>query len=303
MAQVSRVNFMRDEPGGERFFVNDLNGPLYILDEETRTFTTYLDFNGHDGRPGLFSRFIFEQNFATGLTNVIFDPDYANNGVFYTLQFKDPAIGGSAAPRAGVVDGLDVSGYEKTEPIPPTRDYDGEIEAEVVLIEWTDRNMANTTFQATARELMRIEHVRRIHPIGEMSFNPYARPGNPDWRVMYIGVGDASTGNVEDDTWWMAQRLDSYYAKILRIVPDLDEHTATSRVSENGRYRIPNDNPFSEIDGARGEIWVNGVRNPHRLEWYHDDARADSPYLAPIHEIEWNPRELAEETTMAKYTC
>ena len=31
--QLARVNFMRDEPGGRRFFVNDLNGPLYILDK------------------------------------------------------------------------------------------------------------------------------------------------------------------------------------------------------------------------------------------------------------------------------
>ena len=30
MAQLARVNFLRDEPGGKRFFVNDLNGPLYI---------------------------------------------------------------------------------------------------------------------------------------------------------------------------------------------------------------------------------------------------------------------------------
>src|SRR4051812_47647541 len=40
-AQLARVNFMRDEPGGRRFFVNDLNGPLYILDKQTKTFTRY----------------------------------------------------------------------------------------------------------------------------------------------------------------------------------------------------------------------------------------------------------------------
>ena len=40
-AQLARVNFMRDEPGGRRFFVNDLNGPLYILDKQTKTFTKY----------------------------------------------------------------------------------------------------------------------------------------------------------------------------------------------------------------------------------------------------------------------
>jgi hypothetical protein len=76
-AQLARVNYLRDEPGGRRFFVNDLNGRLYILDKQTKQFTTYLDFNGAEGRPGLFQRFSFKLNFATGLTSFIFDPDYA----------------------------------------------------------------------------------------------------------------------------------------------------------------------------------------------------------------------------------
>ena len=90
MGQLARVNFMREEPGGRRFFVNDLNGPLYILDKQTKKFTVYLDFNGLGARPGLFPKFTFERNFATGLTNFLFDPDYARNGVFYTMHMEDP---------------------------------------------------------------------------------------------------------------------------------------------------------------------------------------------------------------------
>ena len=48
---------------------------------------------------------------------------------------------------------------------------------------------------------------------------------------------------------------------------------STSTVSENGRYRIPNDNPFVSVEGARKEIWALGLRNPHRLTWYVDPAR------------------------------
>ena len=88
--QLARVNFLRDEPGGRRFFVNDLNGPLYIVDKQTKTFTTYLDFNGAGGRPGLFQKFTFERNFATGLINFQFDPDYPRNGVFYTHSHGGP---------------------------------------------------------------------------------------------------------------------------------------------------------------------------------------------------------------------
>lgn len=277
-AQLARVNNMRDEPSGHRFFVNDLNGPLYILDKRTKTFTTYLDFNGAGARAGLFRRFTFERNFATGLTNFVFDPDYARNGVFYTLHMEDPAIEGPAPPKSGVVAGLDLSGYTTT-PAIPTPTVNGRIEREVVLIEWKDRDPSNSTFEGTARELLRVQHPMPIHPLGEMTFNPAARRGDPDWRVMYLGAGDAGSGEQRDSRRLNPQRLDTFVGKILRIIPDLSEHTTTSSVSENGRYRIPNDNPFATVDGARKEIWAYGLRNPHRLAWDVDPARPRTPTL------------------------
>src|SRR5437773_5608401 len=54
---LARVNTLREEPGGaNRFFITDLNGPVYILDKETRKFTTYLDFNGREGHGGMFHK-------------------------------------------------------------------------------------------------------------------------------------------------------------------------------------------------------------------------------------------------------
>jgi mono/diheme cytochrome c family protein len=265
-AQLARVNYLRDEPGGRRFFVNDLNGRLYILDKQTKQFTVYLDFNGADGRPGLFQRFSFKLNFATGLTSFIFDPDYAHNGIFYTLHMEEPAIAAPAAPRAGAVSGLDLSGYATT-PAVPTPTVNGQIDREVVLIEWKDRNTANSTFEGSAREILRVQYPLAAHPLGEMTFNPEARPGDPEWRVVYLGAGDSQSGEQRDSRRLNPQRLDTLVGKILRIVPDLREHTRTSSVSENGRYLIPNDNPFTTVDGARKEIWAYGLRNPHRLIW------------------------------------
>src|SRR5215207_2610412 len=275
---LARVNFLRDEPGGRRFFVNDLNGPLYILDKQKKTFTTYLDFNGAGGRPGLFPKLTFERNFATGLINFQFDPDYPRNGVFYTLHMEDPAVAGDAAPRSGAVAGLDLTGYTTTPPI-TVPSVNGHIEREVILIEWKDRNPANATFEGTARELMRLQHTTPIHPLGEMTFNPVARRGDADWRVMYIGVGDGGAGEQKDSRRMTPQRLDTLAGKILRIVPDLAERTSTSTVSENGRYRIPDDNPFTALEGARKEIWASGIRNPHRLVWDVDPARPREPVL------------------------
>src|SRR4030095_3210945 len=52
-AMLARVNGLHEEPGGaNRFFVHDLNGPLYIVEKETKKLTTYLDFNGRSGKPG-----------------------------------------------------------------------------------------------------------------------------------------------------------------------------------------------------------------------------------------------------------
>jgi len=48
--QLARGSILRDEPGGRRFFVNDLNGPLYIVNKQTKEFTPYLNFDGAGAR-------------------------------------------------------------------------------------------------------------------------------------------------------------------------------------------------------------------------------------------------------------
>jgi glucose/arabinose dehydrogenase len=135
----------------------------------------------------------------------------------------------------------------------------------MVIVEWTDKQIGNTTFEGTAREVLRMKMPGLFHPLNEITFNPAARPGDPDWRVMYLGVGDSGTGERQGPMRMHAQRLDTLHGKILRIIPTLSEHASTSTVSENGRYRIPNDNPFVSIEGARKEVWALGLRNPHRL--------------------------------------
>ena len=153
------------------------------------------------------------------------------------------------------------------------------IDRESVMVEWTDRDIANTTFEGTAREVLRMQLPSPIHPLGEMTFNPTARRGDPDWRVMYIGVGDcgyrraARHPPAESAAARQPGRQDpAHRARSART-------HATSTVSENGRYRIPNDNPFASVEGARKEIWAAGLRNPHRLIWDVDPAQPRAPRL------------------------
>lgn len=280
---LARINFMREEPGASRnrLFVNDLNGPLYILDKQTGKFTTYLNFNGRDGQPGLFHRLPTESGFANGFISFAFDPDYAHNGKFYTVHLEDPAVTASAVPDATNLPGLK-GAYELT----PAIQTPGPTVREAVVIEWTDTNTANTTFEGTARELMRLRMNTQIHPMGDLMFNPTARPGDADWRVMYIACGDGGSGESKNPEMRSnPQRLDTLVGKILRIIPDLSEKKATSVVSENGRYRIPNDNPFvaKMKAGARGEVWAYGIRNPARLTWDVDPANpADNHLIANV---------------------
>ena len=276
---LSRVNTLREEaPGSRRFFISDLNGPLYIFDKATKTFSVYLDFNGQEGRPGLFRKLFILQGYGNGLNGFNLDPDYPKNGKFYTVHMEDPALPGSNLPQAASVPGLTVASYTTT----PAIKTPGPLQTEGVLIEWTDSNPSNDTFEGTARELLRVQLNTRSHPLGDLIFNPAARPGDPDWRVMYLECGDGASGEstiVEIRS--NPQRLDNLEGKILRIIPDLTAHTESSRVSDNGRYRVPNDNPFVATPGARPEIWAYGFRNPHRLNWAIDpDNPANNRLIA-----------------------
>jgi Glucose / Sorbosone dehydrogenase len=277
---LARINFMAENPSNsDQFFVNDLNGPLYILDRQTKQFSQYLNFNGTGSAAGLYDRLYFNQGgFAAGLITFQFDPDYANNGKFYTVHMES----GSSGSQIPTHPNLDTSSYGVTSSI----DAPGSVSRVTVLVEWTDSNINNNTFEGSARELLRMDMRDRIHPMGDVIFNPTAGPGDPDWRMMYISVGDAGNGEQSDSaTRRTPQLLNALGGKILRIAPDENVNLATT-LSPNGKYRIPVDNPFAgvaDVGGTNGsvrdEIWALGLRNPHRMSWDVDPTTPESNQL------------------------
>ena len=70
--------------------------------------------------------------------------------------------------------------------------------------------------------------------------------------MLWIGLGDGGSGG---DPQGNAQSLGTLLGKMLRIDP---------RPSGGRPYTVPPDNPFVGTDGARGEIWAFGLRNPWR---------------------------------------
>jgi hypothetical protein len=276
-AYLARVNFMTDDPSDpNRFFVNDLNGPLYILNKTTKQFTEYLNFNGRLGATGLYEKLWTEAGFAGGFVTFQFDPGYADpssngHGKFYTVHVERdvspiPPGPGNELPDNTNYPNLDLSNYGVTTSV----DGPGGNTYKDVLVEWTDTNINNSTFEGSARELLRFDARDRIHPMGDIIFNPTASPDDDDWRVMYTSVGDAGNGEQSAvDVRRTPQLLSALGGKILRIIPDLAGGNIPSTVSPNGKYRIPDDNPFTGIadSNVRDEIWAMGLRNPHRMAW------------------------------------
>jgi putative heme-binding domain-containing protein len=73
---------------------------------------------------------------------------------------------------------------------------------------------------------------------------------------LYVTTGDGGD-SFPPDGRGTGQDLSDLEAGILRI--DVDQ-------SEGGRlYRIPPDNPFVGMPGARGEVWAYGLRNPWKM--------------------------------------
>ena len=267
--QLSRVNFMRSEPAtapgaASRFFVSDLNRSLYILDKTTKAFATYINFEE------VFPKFVNNVGYSAGLVTFAFDPDYATNGKFYTVHTENPAKTGSAVPVNTHLPGFDPTGYTTTTTVNPPA---GTVVREAVLVEWSDTNISNTTFEGTARELLRVGFNDIVHPIGDLIFNPVAQPGDEDYGNLYLAVGDGAAGETPGDEHPTPQRLDALQGKILRITPDLNLRTDTSTISSNGRYRIPtggsNPNPFVSLTltNLKKEIYAYGFRNAHRISW------------------------------------
>jgi glucose/arabinose dehydrogenase len=101
---------------------------------------------------------------------------------------------------------------------------------------------------ASARPLLLIEKPYENHNAGMLQFGVDG--------YLYVGVGDGDAG-VLHDPGAFAQTLDDLLGNILRIDP---LHPGGGQP-----YSIPDSNPFVGKEGARGEVWDYGLRNPWRF--------------------------------------
>ena len=110
------------------------------------------------------------------------------------------------------------------------------------------------------RTILLVEQPYANHNGGGLAFGPDG--------MLYIGTGDGGAGG---DPERRAQDLTTLLGKMLRIDP--------STPSGDLQYAVPADNPFVGQDGARGEIWSVGLRNPWRFSF---DAETGDLWIADV---------------------
>ena len=236
----TRINFFRQTTDGRRF-VNDQRGVIYELDS-SGTPTEYL--NTRD----TFTRDIYTGSLASGLTSFDFHPDFANNGLFYTIHTETP--NGSPTPDT----------------IPATFNL-SDVSFHQIVTEWTASSPAAGVFAGPRREILRVGSTgsNAIHPLGDASFNPTALVGDADYGMLYVAGGDWAISGL--DRFDALQRTDTLAGTMLRIDPT--SPSVSGGIAGLGDYTIPADNPFANDGdpGTFGEIYAYGFRNCHRISW------------------------------------
>jgi mono/diheme cytochrome c family protein len=230
---LTRISKMDWIPAAKTWFMLDQRGILYkLIGQKTET---WLDIS--KWKPD----FINQPGLATGFGSFAFHPDYAQNGIFYTTH--------SEAAHSKKADFAIADSIKQT--------------LQWVLCEWKTPDPFANTFKGTCRELMRIDMVAGIHGVQEIIFNPGSKPGDEDYRQLYIGVGDG--GSVENGYPFLTHHPDKIWGSILRINP-------LGKNSANGQYGISTQNPFANNQDPNTvrEIYADGFRNPNQITWTHD---------------------------------
>ena len=241
----ARLSYVRDLPDGRRF-ANDSRGFLYLLDR--------------NNQPSVYANvaavfpFAVYNRLESGFIGFDFHPEFARNGLFYTVH-GERAMGNPATPHF----------------IPPGfRAADANHHN--VITEWRATNPAANTFEGTRREMLRVAQVvtNLTHPFGHLEFNPTARPGSPDYGLLYTSgsdMGFSNGGGPNANNPGQTQRLDTLVGAILRIDPR--SPSVSGGAKGLGDYTIPAANKFAADGdpGTLGEIYAYGFRNAHRLSW------------------------------------
>lgn len=244
-----RIMHMVTEPGTNRRFASVMTGPIYAMNADGSNVTLYVDIN--DEQWGVQ---VMSAGNERGLQSISFHPQFNDAGTPGYGKFYTYTDTSNTEPEADFV-----SGGER-------RSHD------TLLLEWTANNASASRYDGSAPKLLfRAAQPFPNHNASQIAFNPLAMPGDEDFGLLYVGLGDGGSGG---DPMKVGQDLSNYFGKILRIDP-------LGNNSDNGHYGVPQNNPFADDNDANtlGEIYAYGVRNPQRFNW---DSKTGGILLADI---------------------
>lgn len=176
-----------------------------------------------------------------------------------TVRTYDSTNGLSADPVLDIRDRVNVSGNERgLLGIVPAPNF---TRTSLVYIAYTALPAGTLTLSriklgdpATEQILLTQPHAEfSNHNGGQLAFG---RDG-----YLYWSLGD---GGSAGDPFASGQNLGTLLGKILRI--------DVSRACGATPYCVPRDNPFTQVAGARPEIWIYGGRNPWRFSIDRDNS-------------------------------
>jgi hypothetical protein len=235
--EPARMMQLVDEPVSRRMFLNDQTGPIYTVSYDGRVVALYLDISEARWGVGVESG-----SRERGVQSFALHP-----------QFSQPGTPGFGKLYTW-------TDTNHTAPEPDFAPGGGDNPHDTVLLEWTAVDPTGWRYDGGGpRELMRFEQPFPNHNGGQIAFNVFTRPDDPDFGLLYVGVADGGSGG---DPLHHAQDLSRGFGKLFRVDP-------LGSGSTNGQYGIPADNPFAG-DGdpqTLGEIYAYGVRNPQRFAW------------------------------------
>ena len=203
----TRITKLDYQPNTGDLFILDLRGKLYRLQNGEQK--VYMDM------VSLKPKFINQPGLATGFGSFAFHPEFSKNGLFYTTHTEPPA---SAKADFSYPDSIPVL-------------------LQWVLTEWKTDPVA-FPFSGTGREIFRIDMPTAIHGVQEITFNRLAKPGDKDYGLLYIGIGDG--GSAEIGHALVSPIPDKVWGSIIRIDP-------SGNNSKNGKYGIPGTILFTKL--------------------------------------------------------
>eukprot|EP00752_Nemacystus_decipiens_P016145 g14438.t1 len=222
--------------GSGRLFVSTQSGQVFVYDDAGQSLGVFLDIA--QARNDFM---ITPKGPFRGLMYIAFHPDYAKagasgQGLFYT---------GHQVVLSDAMPDYDSEDFGAL----------GDSDVRFVLAQWrVDPDNPDRIDPDSYRQVMLL-HFRTYafnpHALGQIAFNPYALPGEADYGLMYLAVGDSHNGDYNQPTNLIrSQQTDNPFGKILRINP----------LAEGDKpYGIPGDNP------SGNEVFATGLRD---AQWF-----------------------------------